>query len=80
MEDLPYRGGTFPRWRISDTGRRLLLGLLEGLSDQQLTDLFTASRITSYDQVTAAARGPRPWVEAFKDKVRQIREGGPCPQ
>jgi hypothetical protein len=80
MEDLPYSGGTFPTRRISDAGRQMLLGLLESLSDQQLTDLFAASRITSYDQVTVAARGARPWVEAFTDKVRQIREAGPCPQ
>jgi hypothetical protein len=78
MESLPYKGGTFPTRRISEEGRRLLLGLLEQLSDEQLSDLFTASRITSYDQVTAAARGAAPWVSTFKDKVRQIREAGPC--
>ena len=78
MESLPYKGGTFPTRRISEGGRRLLLRLLQQLSDAQLTDLFTASRITSYDQVTAAARGAAPWVSTFKDKVRQIREAGPC--
>ena len=78
METLPYNGGTFPKHRISEAGRRFMLGLLEQLSEHQLTDLFTASRITPYDQVSAAARSAAPWVAAFSDKVRQIREGGPC--
>ncbi|HEX6974173.1 MAG TPA: hypothetical protein VF147_07225, partial [Vicinamibacterales bacterium] len=72
------KGGTFPEHQISEAGRRLLLDLVGQLTDQQLQDLFTASRITTYDQVSAAARGPAPWVAAFKDKVRQIREAGPC--
>jgi hypothetical protein len=78
METLPYQGGTFPARQISEAGRQLLLGLVEQLTDQQLEELFTASRITSYDQVSAAARRPGAWVEAFKEKVKQIRDAGPC--
>jgi hypothetical protein len=79
MEQLPWGGGTFPEWRITEAGRRLLLGLLEQLTDQQLHDLFEGSRVTSHDQFSADARNPGAWVLAFKDKVRQIRDGGPCP-
>ena len=80
METLPYKGSTFPKRRISEAGRKMLLGLLEQVSDQQLAELFTASRITSYDQISAAARDAGPWVAAFREKVKQIRAAGPCGQ
>ncbi|MBA2258090.1 MAG: hypothetical protein H0W18_04290 [Acidobacteria bacterium] len=79
MKSLPFGGATFPDRQISDAGRLLLLGWLEQLSDDQLRDLFEGSRITSFDQVTAAARNPDVWIAAFKEKVKQIRDGGPCP-
>jgi hypothetical protein len=78
MKKLPFAGATFPDHRVSEAGRRLLLGLLEQLSAQQLIDLFTGSGITTYNHVNAAGRDARAWTDAFLDKVRQIREGGPC--
>jgi hypothetical protein len=78
MKGLPFDGATFVERRISEAGRKHLLGLLEQLSDGQLRDLFDGSRFTSYDQVNAAARGIDAWVNAFKDKVSQIRSAGPC--
>lgn len=79
MKGLPFDGATFVERRISESGRKHLLGLLEQLSDGQLRDLFDGSRFTSYDQVNAAARGIGAWITAFKDKVAQIRDAGPCP-
>ena len=79
MKALPFSGATFPDWRISDGGRTLLLDWLEQLSDQQLRDLFEGSGLTQFDQVIAEARDTEVWVKAFKDKVQQIRDGGPCP-
>ncbi len=80
MKTLPYSGATFPDAKISEDGRTLVLSLLEQLSDQQLRDLFEGSRITSFDQVPAEGRNADVWARVFKDKVKQIREGGPCPQ
>ena len=79
MKSLPFEGATFPDRQISEEGRRLLLGWLEQLSDQQLRDVFEGSRITQFDQVSAEGRNAEVWVNAFKEKVRQIRDGGPCP-
>jgi hypothetical protein len=79
MEHLPWGGGTFPEARISEGGRQLLLGLLEQLTDAQLRDLFEASRVVSHSQLTAEYAHVAAWVNAFKDRVRQIREAGPCP-
>jgi hypothetical protein len=58
----------------------MLLGLLEQLSERQLTDLFAHSRVIQHDSLSAEARSAGAWVRTFQDKVRQIREGGPCPQ
>jgi hypothetical protein len=79
MKSLPYNGATFVDWQISEAGRTLLLRLLEQLTDRQLRDLFEGSHITDYDQVNAAARGADAWVMAFREKVTQIKEAGPCP-
>jgi hypothetical protein len=79
MADMPWDGATFPDHQISEGGRRFLLQLLEELSDSQLRELFLFSGVTSYEQVSARARDPQAWVEVFRDKVRQIRDAGPCP-
>lgn len=78
MKNLPWGGGTFPDHTISEDGRLLLLGLLQSLSEQQLTDLFVTSGITRLHQLNAEGRDPRRWLEAFRDKVKQIEQAGPC--
>ena len=78
MRALPYAGATFTDRHISERGRRLLLDLLEQLSDRQLRDLFTSSGITTYEHLTAEGHDPSAWVRAFQEKVREIRDGGPC--
>lgn len=78
MKTLPFEGATFPDRQISEAGRKMLLGLLEQLSEAQLVDLFESSGMTSYDQLTAEARNPTAWAAVFLDKVRQIRDAGPC--
>lgn len=79
MEHLPWGGGTFPEVQISEGGRQHLLGLLEQLTDSQLRDLFESSGITTLDQVNAESRRAEAWIAAFKDRVKQIRDAGPCP-
>jgi hypothetical protein len=78
MEQLPWQGATFPERRISEQGRRFLLALLEQLSAAQLETLFSASRVTAFDTISGESRSAAAWAAAFLDKVRQIREGGPC--
>ncbi len=79
MKALPFGGATFPDARISEEGRRLLLSLLEQLGDDQIRDLFAAARVGGFDAVAADSKDPGAWLAAFRDKIRQIREGGPCP-
>ena len=78
MEQLPWGGGTFPEQNISEAGRLFLLSLIEQLSPTQIRDLFAGARVESSDGVIAEGRQPSAWAAAFVDKVRQIREAGPC--
>jgi hypothetical protein len=80
MKSLPYAGATFPDRQISEAGRLMIAGLLEQLSTSQLRDLFTASRVVLYDSIDAESRDAAAWIRVFVDKVKQIREGVPCPQ
>lgn len=79
MRSLPFEGATFPDVRVSERGRVMIVRLLEQLSRDQLRELFTASRITSFDSIDAHARRADAWVQAFENKVAEIRAGGPCP-
>jgi hypothetical protein len=78
MKPLPFGGATFEDRRISEPGRRMLAGLLDQLTDQQLTDLFTAARFVDYDSIGVEARDARAWVRAFREKVTAVKEAGPC--
>jgi hypothetical protein len=79
MEQLPFEGATFPVAHISEEGRVFLLDLLQQVSASQLRDLFEGSRVALFDGVTAEGRDAAAWARAFADKVRQVREAGPCP-
>ena len=78
MKNLPWGGATFPEQAISEEGRQFLLSLLEPLSSRQLRDLFEGARVELSEGVTAEGRQPAAWAAAFADKIRQIREAGPC--
>ena len=79
MSELPYGGGTFGPTRISERGRRFLARLLGELTDAQLTDLFSGAR---FDKPRSAFKDTKPvaeWVRVFKERLRAISEGPPCP-
>jgi len=78
MTSLPYGGATFEDRRISEQGRLMLAGLLDQITEQQLTDLFTAARFVEFDAISAEARNPRVWVTAFREKIKAVKEGAPC--
>jgi hypothetical protein len=79
MEHLPFGGGTFPEQQISEEGRLFLLRLIGQLSSTQIEALFSSSRVTTFDGITAEGRNAAAWTSVFFEKVRQIREAGPCP-
>ena len=79
MRDMPYKGATFSDRRISEGGRRLLVGLLAQLRPAQVRDLFAGAR---FDETGPGATGGdvAAWVRAFEDRARQIADRGPCPE
>jgi hypothetical protein len=78
MRHLPWGGGTFPDAHITEGGRQFLLELLEQLTQPQLETLFSASRITALEAAHYESRTASAWARAFLDKVRQVRNAGPC--
>lgn len=80
MRDLPYNGATFRATRVTESGRQLLAHLLGGLSESQVSELFTAARFDRFGGVFAAPRSVDAWVAAFKLRVRTIAEGAACPE
>lgn len=79
MSTLPFNGATFSDRRISEEGRQFALKLLRALSPAQLTTLFEAAGVTSFNHVLTEAHQPQAWTEAFLAKVAAIASGGPCP-
>ena len=63
----------------SEEGRLFCRILLARLSPGQIGTLFAGSRVTSFEGVSARSRDAAAWAEVFRDKVRAIRDAGPCP-
>ena len=81
MDDLPYDGATFKPVKISDAGRKHLARLLQHLTDEQLTALFSGARFDQSKGMIGFAASPvSEWVRVFKSKVQRISEGPSCPQ
>ena len=79
MRSLPWKGGTFPDVEITEAGRQQLADRLTALTDQDLRELFTAARFPQFQTATDDERDLREWMSAFKDRVREITDVGPCP-
>jgi hypothetical protein len=81
MDHLPYHGATFSPVKITEAGRKHLGGLLSQLSDQQLTDMFTAAKFDRPTGMIVKHATPiSEWVRVFKAKVKQVTDGPSCPQ
>ena len=74
----PSATGTLANPRISEAGRAFLAGLLAQLSDAQLHDLFEVARFAERTGQGHRRASIDDWVNAFKDKRRQI-ESVACP-
>ena len=79
MKAMPFQGGTFPDSRISETARARVAEQLASLTDADITGLFTAARFPEHYSGTDDERDLAAWRAAFKGRVEQIRQAGPCP-
>jgi hypothetical protein len=81
MDGLPYNGATFKPVKISERGRKHLGSLLQQLSDQQITALFSGARFDQAKGIVGFSASPvSEWTRVFKKKVQQIADGPACPQ
>ena len=81
MRHLPFLGATFPDTVIGEGGRTLLGDALSAMTESQIESLFRGAGFREFEQGRwfGPSADERAWVEAFQDKVRQVVEGGPCP-
>jgi hypothetical protein len=69
--------GSLKNPKISESGRRMLADLMSELSDQQITDLFTATRV---EERTGQSTGTvEQWAQVFKEKRAEIVNAH-CPE
>jgi hypothetical protein len=80
MRHLPYEGATFGAATVTEPGRQFIGGLLAQLSDDQLTALFASARFGDKRGWLTRPTPVADWVRVFKQKVRAITDGPPCPQ
>ena len=74
----PHRDGTFDSIRISEAGRVLLATRLRQLSKSQIFTIFESAGFP--DPTTGEEHGNVTlWVNAFRDKVRQLDDRPVCP-
>jgi hypothetical protein len=78
MRALPYHGATFPDVRISEAGRMQLARQLSLLSSDAVRSLFTDARFPEYQSGTDDERDLQAWMGAFRHRVDQIVNAGPC--
>jgi hypothetical protein len=79
MRELPYDGGTFGSAHITEAGRQFLATRLAALSERQLTDLFSSARFDQPRSPLARTHPVSEWVRVFKQRVKAITDGPPCP-
>jgi hypothetical protein len=79
MRHLPYSGATFVDSKVSEEGRQLAARLFARLNDDDIADLFRGARFDQQRGLFSDVRPVAMWVDAFKARVRLIRDGPPCP-
>ena len=80
MRMLPYQGSTFPDARITDAARVRVGHDLASFTDAQLHSWLAAARFPEFYTPTADERDLAMWTRAFRHRVEQILNGGPCPE
>lgn len=79
MKRLPFGGATFPDVTVSEEGRVLLARQLAALPEDEVRGLFEAARFPEYHSATDDERDLQAWTRAFRHRVDQVLNAGPCP-
>jgi hypothetical protein len=79
MKMLPYGGGTFTDARIVDSARVRLGKALASFTDEELRGWLSAARFPQYYASTDDAKDLDAWLSAYRHRVSEILNAGPCP-
>ena len=79
MHALPYRGATFKDAEISEEGRLQVSRLLAAMDQGTIRTLFADARFPEFYSGTDDRRDLDAWTAAFRSRVDQVVNAGPCP-
>ena len=79
MRHLPFHGGTFADARIPEAGRAQLAASLTSIPESAIRQMLMASRVPAFQSGTDDARDVTNWLAAFRSRIKQITDAGPCP-
>ena len=79
MHALPYRGATFKDAEISEEGRLQVSRLLAAMDEGAIKRLFADARFPEFYSGTDDRRDLDAWTAAFRSRVDQVVNAGPCP-
>jgi hypothetical protein len=80
MRAMPFGGSTFDDVRISDGARVQVGRALAGFSDEEVRRWFAAARFPEFYSTTGDSKDLDAWVRAYRYRVSQILDAGPCRQ
>jgi hypothetical protein len=79
MHAMPYRGATFVDTQITEPARVRVGTELASFSDAELRKWFSDARFPQFYESTDDRKDLDAWVAAYRDRVGQILNAGPCP-
>lgn len=79
MRHLPFHGGTFGDAQIPEAGRAQLAASLTSIPESAIRQMLMASRVPEFQSSTDDARDVETWLAAFRSRIKQITDAGPCP-
>jgi hypothetical protein len=79
MRDLPFAGATYPDVQISEQGRLQFAREIHALSDADVRQLFLDAKFPEFYSATDDSHDLDAWTAAFRYRVDQVINAGPCP-
>ena len=79
MRHLPFHGGTFEDAQIPEAGRAQLAARLSSIPESAIRQMLMNSRVPEFQSSTDDERDVETWLAAFRARIKQITDAGPCP-
>jgi hypothetical protein len=79
MKDLPWQGATFPDAQITEAGRLAFARQVGVMTYAEVRAMFREARFHDFLSSTDDEKDIDAWVDAFRHRVDQVINGGPCP-